>query len=107
MSKHTPGPWKYRGTLRTYIVEPVSSSSHVQRVAVVSKDIFAESQFNARLIAAAPDMLSALEEMVELAAPNIYPQPDKPNSSWAKLQRAKSALAKAKGAQPDAAAPTD
>ena len=69
MSKHTPGPWKYRGTLRTYIVEPVSSSLHVQRVAVVSKDIFAESQFNARLIAAA--------------------------------------LAKAKGAQPDAAAPTD
>ena len=29
MSKHTPGPWKYRGTLRTYIVEPVSSSPHV------------------------------------------------------------------------------
>lgn len=111
MSKPTPGPWKYRGTLRTYIVEPVSSSSHVQRVAVVSKDIFAESQFNARLIAAAPDMLAALEAICEHA-----------NEAWAALDhdyhevlagnlgdavdQARAALTKAKGAD-NAATSTD
>jgi hypothetical protein len=35
----------------------------------------------------------ALEAMVAMAAPNVYPQPDKENSNWATLERARTALA--------------
>lgn len=49
------------------------------------------------LLSAAPDLYEALSELVEVCAPNIYPQPDKPDSAWAKLERARAALSKAGG----------
>ena len=33
------------------------------------------------------------EALVTVAARNVYPQPDKPESAWAKLQDARQALA--------------
>lgn len=43
------------------------------------------------------DLLSALEGMVAVAEKNIYPQPDKDGTPWAKLEAARAAIAKAKG----------
>ena len=43
------------------------------------------------------ELLKALEDMVHLASPNIYPSPDKERGAWAKLQRARAAISKAKG----------
>jgi hypothetical protein len=56
MSKHTPGPWH---TLTVYADHEVRTSES-QLVAVVSA-LRCESEENARLIAAAPDLLEALE----------------------------------------------
>jgi hypothetical protein len=36
-----------------------------------------------------------LTDMVDLVAKNIYTKPDKPNSDWGILERARTALAKA------------
>ena len=48
--------------------------------------------------AALNDLYEALKEMVDLAEPNIYPCPDKPESAWGVLTRAKAALDKAEQA---------
>lgn len=61
MSKHTPGPWK---TTHSEVNGYRVSDSTGWGVAVVLKDTNDEA--NARLIAAAPQMLEALEELVEL-----------------------------------------
>lgn len=42
-------------------------------------------------------LLEALEEMVAMAEPHTYPQPDKPQSNWGKLERARAAISAAKG----------
>lgn len=44
-----------------------------------------------------PALVEALEGLVAVAERNIYPQPDKPDSDWAKLEAARTALA---GARP-------
>jgi hypothetical protein len=46
------------------------------------------------LIAAIPEMVAALEALVGVCGPNIYPQPDKPESAWAKLESARAVLQK-------------
>ncbi len=59
MSKHTPGPWK---TTHSEVNGYRVSDSTGWGVAVVLKDTNDEA--NARLIAAAPDMLEALRELL-------------------------------------------
>ena len=55
MSKHTPGPWEYNGSSDV----KQNNGTGVARVALNgSAD---EIKSNARLIAAAPDMLEAIE----------------------------------------------
>ena len=80
MSKHTPGPWKASG---------VGTVSHATRGFWIARLWVGfrtkEREANARLIAAAPDMLAALEDLT-VAAPN--------DPCW---QRARAAIAKAKG----------
>ena len=62
MSKHTPGPWKITHTaLNGYRV----SDSTGWGVAIVLKDV--NDKANAQLIAAAPQMLEALERLCEAA----------------------------------------
>jgi len=61
MSKHTPGPWKTtHSAMSGYRV----SDSTGWGVAVVLKDVNDEA--NAHLIAAAPQMLEALEKIAEI-----------------------------------------
>ena len=117
MTKHTPGPWYIRrcddSSFMNMTVISTQDWGHKhswfnnesdtiaivfhQLLPQVSCEIDDLGDANAALIAAAPELLAALEELEELAAPNIYPQPDKPNSAWAKLKRARAAIAKAKG----------
>lgn len=41
----------------------------------------------------APSTKEALEDLISLCERNLYPQPDKPNSDWMRVQAAKVALA--------------
>lgn len=73
MSEHTKGPWKikqgssYEGEICTiYLTEPgyvtIASSNCLSGKGVAGlEELAEEAQANARLIAAAPDMLEALE----------------------------------------------
>lgn len=49
------------------------------------------------LIASAPELLEALQEMTAIVKKNSYPQPDKPNSNYARAEYAESVIAKALG----------
>ncbi|MBY4887744.1 hypothetical protein K5Y32_07330 [Pantoea sp. DY-15] len=56
-----------------------------------------EDDANARLIATAPELLEALQEMVAIVKKHTYPQPDKPSSTWGRMEAAESVIAKALG----------
>lgn len=67
MNKHNPGPWKITHTEQMgYRV----SDSTGWGVAIVLKDV--NDKANARLIAAAPQMLEALEAMLKRFEPEIH-----------------------------------
>jgi hypothetical protein len=69
MSKHTPGPWYTAGTFRkVYVV-----AKEGEREVIVANSEYActssnldEAEANARLIAAAPDLLEVLEWVTRL-----------------------------------------
>jgi hypothetical protein len=56
-----------------------------------------EDEANTNLIAAAPELLEALQEMVAIVKKHTYPQPDKPSSTWGRMEAAEAAIAKALG----------
>lgn len=64
-SKHTPGPWVAQKGAGYYVTRPKSRCAHVvgvcNRTSLVDGDCEAEAEANARLIAAAPDLLEALK----------------------------------------------
>lgn len=98
MSAHTPGPWKLDGVMA--MDSPlwiVSIPGEQARIEIA--DYSSESEANARLIAAAPDLLEALEDMVFLAdgamaAANRDGAEYRPDEE---LRDAKAAIAKARG----------
>ncbi len=57
MSKHTPGPWEVSPQVRAAVLIGVAKVS--------LPDGSEENRANARLIASAPDLLEALEAIVE------------------------------------------
>lgn len=69
MSKHTPGPWKIRkgfdeGTKEIYFPNPkIKKPFYPTELCVVAAE-GSEGKSNARLIAAAPDLLEALKGML-------------------------------------------
>lgn len=79
MTKHTPGPWKhsaYHGAVLTdtgHAVEvevcvfPVMRNWHQAAPAEGTHATFDKQRANARLIAAAPDLLAAAEAALRLA----------------------------------------
>ena len=71
MSKHTPGPWTVDETWML-----IMGPGNVEIAAIHGGDMRADRQsgrINARLIAAAPDLLAACEEMFSnLAGPLDY-----------------------------------
>ena len=68
---HTPGPWTYRKSKKHYHVEAVASvrdyGSSITTVRhVTNSDTGWTSETNARLIAAAPELLEALQLLLSI-----------------------------------------
>lgn len=64
MNKHSPAPWRIievRG--RTQILEPEQEGA-VCQMGEWAEEYFDEQQANARLIASAPELLSALQAII-------------------------------------------
>lgn len=76
MSNHTPGPWlrmghKFGDSLPHYTIEIVyksqrddSKNGYSPICFMPDEEFTSETEANARLLAAAPDLLKALEDMV-------------------------------------------
>lgn len=99
MSKHTPGPWElseavYKEGFGTYRrVEQVQEFGDVVASVcirhAVNHTLDACGDANSRLIAAAPELLEALKEVLDC---------DKTQTSFGAVMRARAAIAKATGA---------
>ena len=99
-AKHTPGPWNVRDDGMSYVCPIIDAPSvgkgyYASIATVTQRDphpqhgggiSMATAEANARLIAAAPDLLEALETLVSM----VHMSPD----LW---QRARVAIARAKG----------
>lgn len=94
--KHTPGPWKAEGIAKVQNSSSLDYPITDQRGACIAHVIFNEDggdnrekcHADARLIAAAPDLLESLERVVAIADRNTV-----------EFNAAKAAIAKAKGEQ--------
>ena len=86
---HTPGPWRY--------TKVGGQSRDLQIVSVVTGGFIAQasSEQHARLIAAAPDLLTELQHLVRLMQPKEATSLDVPG--LATLNGARAAIAKATG----------
>lgn len=90
MSKHTPGPWFYEEGMTRDRLHPFVKAADGRVICSCRTD---NKHANARLIAAAPDLLETLEAIVDFEAGPDF-------SRWARIvQRAESAIAKARGKQ--------
>jgi hypothetical protein len=89
MSKHTPGPWKWARDEYGYDrnLDPFVIAGTVEGLIDVSDE-------DGRLIAAAPDLLAALELIVS-EADSYTARTGKPVHNW--LDSARAAIARAKG----------
>jgi len=116
-SKHTPGPWFHNGCGRIFARSDLTGSAHLMRsqkgmISVADVHMYDNGEAvdnlesNARLIAAAPEMLAALESALAILEP-MYFEKNRASETWAdnenanqlmfKIQEIKSAIAKAKG----------
>ena len=92
MSEHTPGPWEMSkdAVPKDYVQITVYATSDNLRVATVFRELA-----NARLIAAAPELLRTLAEL--LGAAEVDCMDDKSNVWRNAMSSAQVALAKAEG----------
>ncbi|TCW00440.1 hypothetical protein [Biostraticola tofi] len=96
--KGTPGPWENVGG---WVDSKGKDSKIICAIASVSTQEEGIQEANARLIAAAPELLEALQDMVAIVKKNSYPCPDKPNSTWGRMEAAKAVINKALGEKGD------
>jgi len=101
MSKHTPGPWTFGHWGDDFWVGPDSSglTQKVARVTWGMGEEREEGRENARLIAAAPDLLEALTDVLPLAESYLNMMPDRHGIHIPKLKRALAAIAKAEATE--------
>lgn len=96
MNKHTPGPWKCTD-FNDFAHEPDEYHIFIEpNVAVIEKKVKSKNQHDwadAHLIAAAPDLLKALQSLLEEGEFNDYPN----TKQWYAVQSARAAIAKATG----------
>ena len=97
----TPGPWEW-WTSNSFL--RLSSKATGKDGDVIDSFKMSDGQTSLsvkvddmNLIAAAPELLEALQEMTAIVKKNSYPQPDKPNSNYARAEHADSVIAKALG----------
>ena len=103
-SQHTPGPWAVTTVGSCHGVHPAASSNERDDICRVTPHNYhpdgwpaakAEAEANARLIAAAPELLAALVALMgEANLGDVYLDDD----DRAKLDVARAAIAKATGA---------
>ena len=93
MSKHTPGPWMWSPEGDESVVRIPTPEPQDFSVLGASEVMTSEDIANARLIAAAPDLLEALKEMVDMMDSG-----DEPGSGSEWHIQASTAIAKAEGA---------
>lgn len=99
-SKHTPGPWRNGSVHIVADVESIGKKTEVIVCHVWNRGSDAQTAANARLIAAAPELLAALQAI-------LHPDNESivyfvPSDSWAMKLRddALAAVAKATGGAP-------
>lgn len=105
MDKHTPGPWEFEPSGIFFAVRPTAKGNRygVCRVSPRLKPELGlsaadEGRANARLIAAAPDLLRALDQLAIRATEALMRlDPDNAGMWHAMTEEARAALAKAKG----------
>lgn len=102
MSKHTPGPWNYHFEPRDHYSHKIRSKPGLicQLPGWVPHDeLRLEQEANGRLIAAAPELLEALEATHGLFQATLLIMRDKEASAIAKdqLDKNRAAIAKATG----------
>lgn len=88
---HTPGPWRI-GDAGTTVFGPKDPEHPAPVTVMTSPPVsprvgFDERKANIRLIAAAPEMLEALEELLKAASPHLEGGPTK-KAYWA-IKKAK------------------
>ena len=99
-ARHTPGPWSHHRTFNGDHF--ISAEGRRGRIELAT--VYAEAEYqpklpleaNARLIAAAPELLAALKELVERCD---GPEGVRPDGSNIQTIRAHAAIAKAEGEQ--------
>lgn len=84
--KHTPGPW------RVIVRRNQTGTTHCFVVGGPSNTQIRPDGDDATLIAAAPELLDALESVVDAVAKFVNGHED-----WAEIEAARRAIAKAKG----------
>lgn len=96
--KHTPGPWQwFKGGRGGFVFFAVSEVANLTPAYVADNSAAADTmQANAYLIAAAPDLLEALKEVVDvldmlMLVRDVQPQEGSP------AFKARAAIAKAEG----------
>lgn len=100
--KGTPGPWRVgdKDGIFTSVVhdsEGIGMCPHVLAKVTTRYSSSEQAIANANLIAAAPELLEALQEMVAIVKKHTYPQPDKPSTPYARAEWAESIINKALG----------
>jgi len=105
MNKHTPGPWEVTDLRHSIVVRtesPNKTKYGASRYAAIGgfdrsdPDQLSEALANARLIAAAPDLLEALELMLDR-----FRDTEGSHGQWEEeaTENARAAIAKARGEQ--------
>ncbi len=95
--KGTAGPWNVNA-IGQHWNNP--SLSHIEVTFGTDGECVCDTVYemaDANLIAAAPELLEALQEMVAIVKKNTYPQPDKPSSTWGRMEAAETVITKALG----------
>ena len=92
-TKHTPGPWRMRDTIKNYKVIELGARGIAQ---VACND--PQGHANARLISAGPELLQALEALRDRALKDAYDKGlDDSAPIYAFIQDATDAIIKARG----------
>lgn len=95
IATHTPGPWTITRESDTHPLAIQTAEGTVAYVRHMGRPD-PEWQANARLIAAAPELLAALESMVDMFERHIDGRPG-PDDAAARWDDARAAIAKARG----------
>ena len=102
-AKHTPGPWRIDDEQRDFRILADGAAAPVAFISRLYREDLPPALANARLIAAAPDLLAALENLaasMDAGTAKILILDDEAYGGWrhGNIDSARAAIARAKGA---------